>query len=150
MTAPRILIAGIGNLFLGDDGFGVETARRLAARPQPEGVRIEDFGIRGLDLVYALMEPFDAVIFVDTVSRREKPGTLYLIEADADENATVLLDAHGMDPVKVLALARSVGAPTSRTFVVGCEPGFMPPPGSDEVVMELTTPVHAAVDEAVI
>src|SRR5579862_6388897 len=98
MTAPRILIAGIGNLFLGDDGFGVETARRLAARPQPEGVRIEDFGIRGLDLV----------------------------EADADENATVLLDAHGMDPVKVLALARSMGAPTTRTFVVGCEPGFMP------------------------
>lgn len=149
MMPPCILVAGIGNVFLGDDGFGVATVQRLAARPQPEGVRIEDFGIRGLDLVYALLEPFDAIIFVDTASRRREPGALYLIEPDVDETAPATLDAHGMDPVKVLALARALGAPATRTFLVGCEPGFMPPADSEDVVMELTAPVLAAVDGAV-
>ena len=149
-VAPsRILVAGIGNIFLGDDGFGVETARRLQARALPEGVTVQDFGIRGLDLAYALLDPYDAVIFVDTASRGESAGTLYLIEPEIDPSATATLDAHGMDPVKVLALARALGAQPARTWIVGCEPGFMPLADSEDVVMELTPRVEAAVGEAV-
>lgn len=146
---PRILVAGIGNVFLGDDGFGVETVRRLAVRPLPDGVQVTDFGIRGLDLAYALLDPYDALIFVDLAPRGEPPGTLYLIEPESAEGGTATLDAHGMDPVKVLALARSLGARPTRTFLVACEPGFLPPADSEDVVMELSVPVQAAVEEAV-
>ncbi len=144
----RILVAGIGNVFLGDDGFGVEAVRRLAARPHAEGVALQDYGIRGLDLAYALLDPYDAVIFIDAAPRGEEPGTLYVIEPDLPEDVATL-DAHGMDPVKVLALARAMGAAPMQVYVVGCEPDFLPPPDSDEVVMELTQSVEAAVDEAV-
>ena len=152
MSDKRILVAGIGNLFLGDDGFGVEVARRLAALQQPDGVWIEDFGIRGLDLVYALLDPLEAAIFIDTAPRGGAPGTLYLIEVEqpTPETASAGLDAHGMDPVKVLALAKSLGSMVERTYVVGCEPGFMPPPDSEDVVQELTAPVEAAVEEALV
>jgi hydrogenase maturation protease len=146
---PRILIAGIGNVFLGDDGFGVETARRLAARPLPDGVQVVDFGIRGLDLTYALLEPYDALIFIDAASWGETPGTLLLIEPEADQSGEVTLDAHGMDPVKVLALARTLGAQPTRTFLVACEPGFLPAADSEDVVVALSAPVQAAVEEAV-
>ncbi len=145
----RILVAGIGNVFLGDDGFGVETARRLAARPLPDGVRVVDFGIRGMDLVYALLDSYDAVIFLDTASRGEPPGTLTLIEPEIDPSVPMTLDAHGMDPVKVLALARGLGAPPTRILLVACEPGFLPPAESEDVVMALSAPVQAAVEAAV-
>lgn len=145
----RILVAGIGNIFLGDDGFGVKVAQRLAQRAQEAGVRIVDFGTRGLDLVYALLEPLDAVVFVDTAARGQAPGTLYLIEPELDPNTVATIDAHGMDPVKVLALAQSMGMPPLPTYVVGCEPGFIPPPESEDVVMELSMPVDGAVSEAV-
>jgi hydrogenase maturation protease len=121
--------------------------RRLAARVLPEGVRVVDFGIRGLDLAYALLDPYDALIFVDTASGGERPGTLYLIEPEIDA-VEATLDAHGMDPVKVLALARTLGAAPTRTFLVACEPGFLPDVESEDVVMELSEPVRAAVDEA--
>lgn len=147
--APQILIAGIGNVFLGDDGFGVEMVRRLAAWPPTGGITVQDFGIRGLDLAYALLDPYDAVIFVDAAARGGSPGTLYLIEPQIDSSGAATLDAHGMDPVKVLALARAMGAPPTKVYVVACEPGFIPPPDSDDVVMELTAPVEAAVGEAV-
>lgn len=147
---PRILIAGIGNIFLGDDGFGVAVAQRLAKRPLPEGVRVGDFGIRGIDLVYALLEPHDAVILVDIVARGEPPGTLYLIEPEIETDGEVSLEAHGMDPVKVLALARTMGAPPTRTFLVACEPDLVMSGDADEdMIMELSAPVRAAVDEAV-
>jgi len=146
--AVRILVAGIGNIFLGDDGFGVEAARLLAARPMPAGVVVADFGIRGLDLAYALLEPYDAVIFVDLAARGGAPGTLYLIEAAQSPAPTAALDAHGMDPLKVLALARSLGAQPTRTFVVACEPAFLPAADSEEIVMELSEPVRAALGEA--
>src|SRR5947209_15032646 len=100
--SKRILIAGIGNVFLADDGFGVEVATRLSDRPLPEGVQVVDFGIRGTDLVYALLEERDVVIFVDTGPRGGKPGTLYLIEPEVRESGDVTIDTHGMDPVKVL------------------------------------------------
>jgi hydrogenase maturation protease len=146
---PSILVAGIGNVFLGDDGFGVEVARRLTARTLPAGVRVVDFGIRGMDLAYALLDPLDGLILVDAASRGEPPGTLYLIEPKLDPDGPASLDTHGMDPVKVLALARTLGALPKQTFLVACEPAFLPPPESDEVVMELSEPVRVAVDDAV-
>lgn len=148
-TNPRVLVAGIGNLFLGDDGFGVETARRLAIRPLPAGVTVEDFGIRGLDLAYALLDPFDAVIFIDAAARGGEPGTLYMIEPTMPPVETATLDAHGMNPVKVLAMARAMGAPPTKIYIVACEPGFLPPEDSEDVIMQLSQPVEAAVGDAV-
>lgn len=145
----RILVGGIGNIFLGDDGFGVEVATRLAQRPQPEGVRVVDFGIRGLDLVYALLEPYEAVILADLVTRGGEAGSLYVIEVETPAEAPVALEAHGMDPVKVLALARSLGAAAAPTYVVGCEPERVTDPDSGDVQVGLSEPVAAAVPIAV-
>ena len=146
----RILVAGIGNIFLGDDGFGCEVVRRLAERELPEGVEVRDFGIRGMDLAYALMEPYEAVVFVDAVPRGEEPGTVYLIEADVPDEGEVALDTHGMDPVSVIRLARVLGAEVPRTLVVGCEPKvILSGEDYDDMLMELSEPVQRAVDEAV-
>ena len=146
----RILVAGIGNILLGDDGFGVEVARRLAEREFPDGVQVVDFGIRGMDLAYALLEDYDAVILVDAAPRGERPGTLCLIEPQMDQDGEVALDTHGMDPVKELALARALGARPTRTFLVACEPGRLVD-GDDyeDVLAELSAPVQAAVEGAV-
>lgn len=145
----RVLIAGIGNIFLGDDGFGVEVARRLAAHRLPPGVEVRDFGIRGMDLVYALLDDWQGVIFADAAQRGNAPGTLYVIEPRVEEGQ-VTLDTHGMDPAKVLSLARALGAPAVRTYVVACEPERVLSGDRDpEVVVELTAPVQAAVEEAV-
>ena len=152
----RILVAGIGNIFLGDDGFGCEVVRRLAERGPPEGVEIVDFGIRGMDLAYALMDPYEVVVFVDAVPRGEEPGTVYLIEAEVPEEGEVALDTHGMDPVNVIRLARVLGAEIPRTFVVGCEPqniagrrGGSETHPYEDMLLELSEPVQRAVDEAV-
>lgn len=145
----RILVAGIGNIFLGDDGFGCEVVRRLAERELPEGVEVRDFGIRGMDLAYTLMEPYEAVVFVDAVPRGEEPGTVYLIEADVPDEGEVALDTHGMDPVSVIRLARVLGAEIPRTLVVGCEPKvILSGEEYDDMLMELSEPVQRAVDEA--
>ena len=145
----RILVAGIGNIFLADDGFGVEVVRRLGEMRLPEGVEVRDFGIRGMDLAYALMDPYEAVVFVDTVARGEEPGTVYLIEAEVAEEGEVTLDTHGMDPVKVIRLARVLGAEIPRTLVVGCEPKvILTGEDYDDMLMELSAPVRAAVEEA--
>ncbi len=146
---PRILVACIGNIFLGDDGFGVEVARRLAARPLPARTRVVDFGIRGMDLVYALLEDYDAVIFVDAAPRGEPPGTLYLIEPRIEQDGEVTLATHGMDPVKVLKLAWALGAKPTRTYLVACEPAVLGSEDDEDVLVELSAPVRAAVDEAV-
>jgi hydrogenase maturation protease len=148
--ARRVLVAGIGNIFMADDGFGVEVARRLSERELPRGAEVSDFGIRGLDLVYALGEGFDAAVFVDAVPRGEQPGTLFVIEPELDTPAApVALDAHGMDPVKVLALASQLGSVPERVLVVGCEPQVRMTGDEDELVGELSEPVRAALDEAV-
>jgi hydrogenase maturation protease len=146
----RILIAGIGNIFFGDDAFGVEVARRLAQHPFPESVRVVDFGIRGLDLTYALLEPFDAVILVDTVSRGGEPGTVYVLEPELSPTSMngAVVEAHSMDPLKVLQAARELGSTIERLLLVGCEPA--PLPDDDEMLMELSAPVQAAVEEAVV
>jgi hydrogenase maturation protease len=148
--AVRVLVAGIGNVFMADDGFGVEVARRLAGREWPAGVDVADFGIRGMDLMYALGEGYDAAVFVDAVPRGEPPGTLSLLEPDLERGAgPAMLDAHGMDPVKVLALARQIGDVPSRILVVGCEPLVRMTGDEDELVGELSEPVRAAVPAAV-
>src|SRR5919106_1126823 len=151
----HILVAGIGNVFLGDDGFGVEVVGRLSERELPEGVEVVDFGIRGMDLAYALNEDYDLVVFVDATPRGGKPGTVYLIEPEIEEGGAVSLDTHGMDPVKVIRLARALGARPARTLVIGCEPQVIPGRrgGSqthpyDDILMELSEPVRAAVEEA--
>ena len=146
--AARVLVAGIGNIFMGDDAFGVEVARRLAERPLPAGVEVGDFGIRGIDLMYALGEGYDAAVFVDAVPRGEPPGTLSVIEPELEEGEATI-DAHGMDPVKVLSLARQVGSVPERILVVGCEPGVRMTGDEEEVVGELSAPVRAAIDDAV-
>jgi hydrogenase maturation protease len=149
-VSGRILVVGIGNIFLGDDGFGCEVVRRLAERELPEGVEVRDFGIRGMDLAYALMEPYEAVVFVDAVPRGEEPGTVYLIEADVPDEGEVALDTHGMDPVSVIRLARVLGAEIPRTLVVGCEPKvILSGEDYDDMLMELSEPVQRAADEAV-
>jgi hydrogenase maturation protease len=144
---PRVLVAGIGNVFLGDDGFGVAVAEALAASEWPDGVHVEDFGIRGMDLAYALAG-YDVAILVDAVPRGGAPGTLYVIEPELGDDE-VGLDAHGMNPVAVLALARTLGGPLPRVLVVGCEPATRMTGEEDEVVAELSEPVRAAVGEAV-
>jgi hydrogenase maturation protease len=157
----RVLVAGIGNIFLGDDGFGVEVVQRLSGRKLPEGVEVVDFGIRGMDLAYALQEGYDLVVFVDATQRGGEPGTVYLIEPEIEEDGAVSLDTHGMNPVKVIKLSRALGASPTRTLVVGCEPQVIPGrgggsqthPGSqpnpyDDMLMELSEPVRTAVEEA--
>lgn len=147
--SERVLIAGIGNIFLGDDGFGVEVAQRLAQRELPEGVEAADFGIRGLDLAYALGDGYEAVVFVDATPRGKSPGTVTLIEPHIEDDGEVTLDTHGMDPVKVIKLARALGARMPRLYVVGCEPqNVVSGEEFDDMVMELSRPVSAAVEEA--
>jgi hydrogenase maturation protease len=150
MSRKRVLVAGVGNIFLGDDGFGVEVVRRLAEREMPKGVEVKDFGIRGMDLAYALQEDYEAVVFVDAVPRGEEPGTVYLIEPEIEDDGEVSLDTHGMDPVKVIKLSRALGAEPTRTLVVGCEPRVvLSGEDYDDMLMELSEPVQAAVGEAV-
>jgi hydrogenase maturation protease len=145
---PRILVAGIGNVFLGDDGFGVALADRLARRVLPAGVVLRDFGIRGMDLAFAIQDGYDAVVLLDATPRGEAPGTLYAIEVD-DADGEAALDMHGMDPVKVLGLARALGGTPPRTFVVGCEPQTRMTGNEEDVVAKLSEPVMAALDPAV-
>jgi hydrogenase maturation protease len=146
-----ILIAGLGNIFLGDDAFGVEVARSLARRTLPGEVQVKDFGIRGFDLAYTLLDPWHTVILVDAMPRREEPGTLFVLEPDlsglGDPGAVGMdLNPHGMDPLRVLNLAASLGPVTAHILVVGCEPKDF----GDELEgrMGLSTPVQAVVEEA--
>jgi hydrogenase maturation protease len=146
---PQILIACIGNIFLGDDGFGVEVAQRLAGRALPPGVVVKDFGIRGFDLAFALLEPRDLTVLVDACPRGGNPGTVYLVDPDlaslGPEEAT--LDTHAMNPMSVLRMVRSMGGEQSRVLLVGCEPLDFGP--EEEGKLGLSETVQAAVDEAV-
>ncbi len=152
MGPQIILIAGIGNIFLGDDAFGVEVAQRLSQRSLPEGVRVEDFGIRGFDLTYALMGDHDAVVLVDAMPRGGAPGTLYVMEPNSDETGEgqdpdPVVDTHGMNPMKVLKMVKAMGGLPRRVLIVGCEPATF---GPEEGQMGLSDPVQRAVGEAVI
>jgi hydrogenase maturation protease len=149
MPAMTILVAGIGNVFMADDGFGVALADRLARRELPPGVEVVDFGIRGMDLAYAMQDGYDVVVLLDATPRGQPPGTLYVIEPELDDD-DVGIDAHGMDPVKVLALARALGGRPPRTLVVGCEPKTRMRGDEEDVVADISEPVRAALDEAVL
>src|SRR5580658_7894461 len=123
----RILVACIGNIFLGDDAFGVYVAQRLMECQFPSSVKIVDFGIRGIDLVYALLKNWDAAILVDAAPRGKKPGTLYIIEPEMPDLPDTgpqenLMEGHSMDPVKVLQMVREMGGTLGRILLVGCEP----------------------------
>jgi hydrogenase maturation protease len=126
MKKPRILVAGIGNVFLGDDGFGVVVAQALLERTLPDGVMVMDAGIRGIDLTYALMDGPDMAILIDATRRGREPGTLYVIEPETttptDEDPPTLLEAHSMDPARVLQFLRASGSGVGILRVLGCEP----------------------------
>ena len=149
----RTLVACLGNIFLGDDGFGVEVARRLAREDLPEGTRVTDYGIRGMHLAYDLAEGWDATILVDAAPRGGKPGTIYVIEpmreqptdgdgASLSLTESMLFDPHGMQPDVMLGMTGMLGAEAGRVLVVGCEPV------SVAEGIGLSEPVAAAVDEA--
>jgi hydrogenase maturation protease len=152
MTEPqRILVAGIGNIFLGDDGFGCEVLKRLMGRTWPDSVRLVDFGIRGFDLAYALLDGYDVTVFVDATPRGGRPGTIYIIEPDLTEldqlsQHELMVETHGMNPMKVLAMVKSMGGSFKRIVLVGCEPATF---GPEEGQMGLSDVVDGAVDEAV-
>ncbi|MEO3787975.1 hydrogenase maturation protease [Actinocorallia sp. B10E7] len=144
----RVLVAGIGNVFLGDDGFGVEVVRRVDSRGLPAGVRVADYGIRGVHLVYELLDGgTDTLIMVDAVPLEGRAGTLAVLEIGEDDldgrDDAVTVDAHGLHPLAVLRMLRRLGGEVGRVLVVGCRPA------SVEEGMGLSEPVAAAVDEAV-
>jgi hydrogenase maturation protease len=155
----RILVAGLGNVFEGDDGFGVEVVQRLAAQSWPDGVEIRDFGIRGVHLAYQLLEPYDLVVLVDAVQRGGEPGTVYVIEHGIDDSGpepaedAPMMDAHDLAPDGVLALVPRLGGALGRVVVIGCEPAIITPSmglsplvaGSVEKAAQLATEiVHTA------
>jgi hydrogenase maturation protease len=148
VAGRRVLVAGIGNVFLGDDGFGVALADRLARRALPAGVEVVDYGIRGMDLAYALHDGWDAVLLLDAMPRGLAPGTLSVLEPDL-EGLEASVDAHGMDPVKVLGLARALGGALPRVLVVGCEPRDVMRGDEEDVVAAVSEPVRAAIESAV-
>ena len=147
---PTILVAGIGNIFLGDDAFGVEVARLLGERKLPEAVRVVDFGIRGFDLAYALQDGYETTILVDACPHGEAPGTLYVIEPDLksldDPTEQAVLEGHTMNPANVLRMARAMHIELKNVLLVGCEPETL---GGEEGQMGLSAVVEAALEEAV-
>ena len=149
LQKPRILVAGIGNIFLGDDAFGVEVVRRLATRNLPESVRVTDFGIRGFDLAYALQDGYETTILVDACPHGELAGTLYVIEPDlkaAEGEEPEQVEAHAMNPDSVLRMARAMNIEVKNLLLVGCEPETL---GGEEGQMGLSATVEGSVEEAV-
>jgi hydrogenase maturation protease len=140
----NILVAGVGNIFLGDDAFGVEVTRLLASEQLPAGVRVADFGIRSLHLAYELLDgQYDLTVLVDASPRGGQPGSVYLIEPDFSNVAATSSDAHSMNPDAVFAGLKALGGSPGRVLVVGCEPA------SVEEGMGLSPQVAAAVPEAI-
>jgi hydrogenase maturation protease len=145
----RILVAGIGNAWLSDDGFGGEVVKRLGARELPEGAVVLDFGTGGLDLAYEVMRGYDALVLVDVSRQGGEPGTLYVMEAlEEDVDAGIedgqVINPHGMDPQTVLRFVKTVGAWPGKVVVVACEPARV-----EEMGLELSPQVAGAVDGAV-
>jgi hydrogenase maturation protease len=143
----RVLVAGLGNIFLGDDGFGVQVAQQLLQTDTPDGVVVRDIGIRGIHLAYELLDEFDLLVLIDAVSRGGTPGTLYVIEhrqsGRQGEQTGAMLDAHDLNPDQVLATVAQLGGTLCRTVVVGCEPEQASPG------MGLSATVRRSVEDAV-
>lgn len=143
MSRARTLVAGIGNIFNTDDGFGCEVARRLLGLPIPDGVRVEDYGIRGVHLAYELLEGYDLVVLIDALSLNEEPGVVALIEPEVDLDEVPPMDSHQMDPRAVLGMVAELGGTVGRVLIVGCQPADM-----DEGI-GLTPAVAAAIEPAI-
>jgi hydrogenase maturation protease len=152
MMAGRTLVAGVGNIFQRDDAFGVEVARLLAGRPRQPGVEIADFGIRGVHLVYELLNGCDLFVLVDAAQRGREPGTVTVLEVEPGDTpagptagtaATPVMDAHGLAPDAVFAMLASMGGSPGRSLVVACEPADVSPG------MGLSDQVRAALPHAV-
>ena len=146
----RILIAGIGNVFRGDDAFGVEVVRELSRHRLPEEVCVKDFGIRSEDLACALNEGYDLVVFVDAAPHGVAAGTVFLIEPDLDQIASLpaeTMNPHDLDPVRVLQMAKTFGGKMGRLYLVGCEPAELAT--HEDGRLGLTAPVQAAIPDAV-
>ena len=146
-----VLVAGIGNIFNGDDAFGVEVVRLLVQRSLPAGVKVIDFGIRGVDLTYALLDGYSAAVLVDAAQRGEQPGTISVVEPEPDEAGVaspedLVLSPHELDPAKVLRLVAALGGTCKRVLLVACEPLTF---GGEGGVMGLSEPVAAALGAAV-
>ena len=150
VTAKKqILVAAVGNLWLRDDGFGAEVAKRLEERELPSGVHVFDFGTGGLNLAYEVMRGYDALILVDVSRQGGEPGTLYVREVDQDSIGGAIedgdvIDPHGMDPQTVLRFVKAVGGWPGKVVVVACEPAQV-----EEMGFGLSEPVDAAVGRAV-
>jgi hydrogenase maturation protease len=145
----RILIAGIGNAWLQDDGFGSEVVKRLEGRQLPEGTAVFDFGTGGLDLAYEVMRGYDALVLVDVSRQGGEPGTLYVMEAlEDDVEAGIedgqIINPHAMDPQTVLRFVKTLGAWPGKVVVVACEPARV-----EEMGLGLSDDVARAVDGAV-
>jgi hydrogenase maturation protease len=143
-----VLIAGIGNAWLRDDGFGGEVVKRLGERELPEDVTAVDFGTGGLDLAYEVMRGYEGLVLVDVSRQGEAPGTLYLMEPDPEEIAGgiedgEIIDPHSMDPQTVLRFVKSLGGWPGRVVVIACEPETV-----EEMGLGLSDPVRSAVDRA--
>lgn len=150
-ASNQVLVAGIGNIFLGDDGFGSQVARELLLLDWPDEVCVVDYGIRGIDLAYALLDGYAAVILIDAIPGNEPPGTLRVIEPeigelDSQQTSATLLDAHALHPLKVLQSVTAMGGECKKILIVGCQPADL---GGEHGRMGLSEPVQAVVDEAV-
>jgi hydrogenase maturation protease len=149
MNEGRILVAGIGNIFFGDDAFGVEVARQLTKHDLPDGAHVADFGIRSYDLAYAILDDYAAIIMVDAIQRGSEPGTLYLIEpnlGDVGQANDEIVNAHSLNPLRVLHMVMCVGGHIRSLYLVGCEPAILETHNGE---MGLSQPVAAAVPEAI-
>lgn len=148
----RVLVAGIGNVFFGDDGFGVAVANRMAGGPSPEGVRIAEYGIRGVHLAYELLDGYDTLVMIDAVPMGEAPGTLAVIQPDPPHRSQVVeedrraptppMDSHTMTPEAVLGVLAGLGGSLGEVYIVGCQPATLAPG------MELSSAVAAAIERA--
>ncbi len=139
---PRVLVAGVGNVFFGDDGFGVEVARRLRVQPLPDDTLVNDFGVRGLHLAQTLLEPTDLLIVTEIAPRGGPPGSLYLIDPLRDAHGIGTAEGHSLDIPLVLAAVRAFGGTMPRVRIVGCEPADL---GAH---LGLSDPVRHAVSPA--
>ncbi|HUI22291.1 MAG TPA: hydrogenase maturation protease [Methylocella sp.] len=146
-----ILVAGIGNIFNGDDAFGVEVVGALSQRPLPREVEVIDFGIRGIDLTYALLENYSAAVLVDAAQRGEYPGTISVVDLSEMACAPpsgddLMLSPHELEPAKVIRLVSALGGTCRQIFLVACEPLTF---GGEEGLLGLSAPVATAVQIAV-
>ena len=145
----RILVAGIGNIFHGDDGFGVEVARRLMSRELPAAARVVDFGVRGLDLAYAMQDGYENTILIDAFPHGQPPGTVSLVKPDTEQipdGPGNLVEPHSMNPMNVLRMAKAMNGSLNQVLLIGCEPATL---GGDEGRMGLSEPVEQAIEKAV-